>query len=178
MIKMKQPALVVHSHDVPGHRYQMMFTWNLLPKATPQQIVNWILYAKGGYFGARRNRLENVIINCHGEAGKLYIGGECNPAFEIYDVHYFSALRGLNIGTIWLVACQVSNQKGVATGGIGKDFCTALAQYAGCDVIASADTQYVNVSFYVRGCPWGCIDGFEGLTYRFKPTGEHAYFVS
>jgi hypothetical protein len=178
MIKMKQPALVVHSHDVPGYKYQMMFTWKLLPKATPKQIVNWILNAKDGYFGAKRNRLENLIINCHGGPGKLYIGGKRNPAFDIMDVHYFSVLRRLNVGTIWLVACQVADQEGVATGGLGKMFCTALAQESGCDVIASACNQYVNPGFYLRGSPFGFIDGFEGLTYRFKPNGDHAYFVS
>ena len=27
MIRMKQPSLVVHSHDVPGYKYQMKWTW-------------------------------------------------------------------------------------------------------------------------------------------------------
>lgn len=178
MIRMKQPSLVVHSHDVPGHKYKMMFTWNLPRGASAQQIVNWVLHAKDGYFGAKRNRLENIIINCHGQPGALLLGGENHPGLDIGSVNIFSALNGLNIGTIWLVACQVASQKGVAAGGTGKTFCAALARTAGCDVIASAMNQHVNFGFYLRGCPWGCIDDYEGLTYRFKPTGGHTYFVS
>ena len=67
---------------------------------------------------------------------------------------------------------EVAAQQGVATGGAGKTFCAELAKTAGCDVIASAATQYVNVGFYLRGAPWGgCIDDYEGLTYRFRRAG-------
>ena len=83
----------------------------------------------------------------------------------------FSSLQSCNIGTIWLVACEVAAQQGVATGGAGKTFCAELAKTAGCDVIASAATQYVNVGFYLRGAPWSCIDDYEGLTYRFRRAG-------
>lgn len=178
MIRIKQPALVVHAHDVPGYKYQMQWTWKMLPGAAAGDIVNWILHANNGQFGARKQRLENVIINCHGAPGSLFIGGAGNPALDIKNVSVFSALQGCNIGAIWLVACEVANQQGVATGGIGKAFCAELAKTAGCDVIASATIQHVNLSFYLRGCPWGCIDDFEGLTYRFKPTGGHLYYVS
>lgn len=178
MIRMKQPSLVVHSHDVPGYKYQMKWTWKMLPGAIAGDIVNWILHANNGQFGARRQRLENVIINCHGTPGSLLIGGTGSPALSLGNVSVFSTLQGCDIGAIWLVACEVAAQQGVATGGVGKAFCAELAKTAGCDVIASAATQYVNLSFHLRGCPWGCIDDFEGLTYRFKPTGGHMYYVS
>lgn len=54
----------------------------------------------------------------------------------------FSSLQSCDIGTIWLVACEVAAQQGVATGGAGKTFCAELAKTAGCNVIASAATQY------------------------------------
>ena len=178
MIRMKQPSLVVHSHDVPGHKYQMKWTWKTLPGATAGEIVNWILHANNGQFGARKQRLENVIINCHGTPGSLWIGGTSHPGLHSGNIGVFSALQRCNIGTIWLVACEVAAQQGVATGGVGKTFCADLAKTTGCEVIASAATQHVNLGFYLRGCPWGCIDDYEGLTYRFKPTGGHLYYVS
>ena len=178
MIRIKQPALVVHAHDVPGYKYQMKWTWKMLSGAAAGDIVNWILHASNGQFGARKQRLENVIINCHGAPGSLFIGGTGSPAVDIKSVSVFSALQGCNIGAIWLVACEVANQQGVATGGVGKTFCADLAKTAGCDVIASATIQHVNLGFYLRGCPWGCIDDFEGLTYRFKSAGGHLYYVS
>ncbi len=178
MIRIKQPALVVHAHDVPGYKYQMKWTWKMLPGAAARDIVNWILHANNGQFGAQKQRLENVIINCHGAPGSLFIGGTGSPALDIKSVSVFSALQGCDIGAIWLVACEVANQQGVATGGVGKTFCADLAKTAGCDVIASATIQHVNLGFYLRGCPWGCIDDFEGLTYRFKSAGGHLYYVS
>lgn len=178
MIPMKQPSLVVHSHDVPGYKYQMKWTWNMLPGATAQDIVNWVLHSNSGRYGAQGQRLENVIINCHGAPGSLLIGGIRNPGFDISSVNIFSALQGCDIGTIWLVACEVASQQGVANGGVGKTFCLELARTAGCDVIASAEVQHVEFGFYLRGCPWGCIDSYEGLTYRFKPNGGHIYYIS
>ena len=178
MIRIKQPALVVHAHDVPGYKYQMKWTWKMLPGAAARDIVNWILHANNGQFGAQKQRLEYVIINCHGAPGSLFIGGTGSPALDIKSVSVFSALQGCDIGAIWLVACEVANQQGVATGGVGKTFCADLAKTAGCDVIASATIQHVNLGFYLRGCPWGCIDDFEGLTYRFKSAGGHLYYVS
>ncbi len=178
MIRMKQPSLVVHSHDVPGYKYRMKWTWEMLPGASAGDLVNWVLHANGGQFGARRQRLENIVVNCHGSPGSLFIGGTGSPDLNIGNMGVFSSLRGRDIGTIWLVACEVAAQLGGATGGVGKSFCAELAKTAGCDVIASAATQHVNVGFYLRGCPWGCIDDYEGLTYRFKPMGGHTYHVS
>ena len=44
MIRMKQHSLVVHSHDVPGYKYQMQFTWKMQRNAAPRDIVNWVRY--------------------------------------------------------------------------------------------------------------------------------------
>ena len=119
MIRMKQPSLVVHSHDVPGYKYQMKWTWKMLPGTTAGDIVNWVLHANNGQFGARHQRLENIIINCHGSPGSLYVGGVHSADLNIGNVGVFSSLQSCDIGTIWLVACEVAAQQGVATGGGG-----------------------------------------------------------
>jgi hypothetical protein len=175
-IRMKQPSLVVHSHDVPGHKYQMKWTWKMQPNATARDLANWVLHANHGQFGAQGQRLENIIINCHGDAGQLYIGGTRAAAFRIADVGNFGVLQGHDIGTIWLVACEVARGRGTAAGQDGMAFCAALAQAAGCDVVAGGEDQHVEFGFYLRGCPWGCIDEFEGVAYRFKPTGGYVWY--
>src|SRR5262245_60966559 len=95
-IRMKQPSLVVHSHDVPGYKYQMKWTWKMMPKATARDVANWVLNANSGQFGAQHQRLENIIINCHGNAGQLFIGGTKAVAFGIANVGDFAVLHGLN----------------------------------------------------------------------------------
>jgi len=111
---MKQPSLVVHSHDVPGYKYRMKWTWEMLPGASAGDIVNWVLHANDGQFGARRRRLENIVVNCHGSPGSLFVGGTSSPDLNIGNMGVFSGLRSCDIGTIWLVACEVAAQQGVA----------------------------------------------------------------
>ena len=181
MLKLKQPALVLHAHDVPGYRYKMQYTWTMQRGAGAETVLNWILAAYDALCATNGNdsRLYNVIINCHGVPGGLLAGGAGSPSINIGNIGNFSRLQRCGIRMIWLIACEVASQQGVLTGGVGKIFCAKLAEMVNCDVIASAEVQHVNLfDFYMRGCPWGCIDNFEGLTYRFKPTGQHTYFVS
>ena len=155
MLKLKQPALVLHAHDVPGYRYKMQYTWTMQRGAGAETVLNWILAAYDVLCATNGNdsRLYNVIINCHGVPGGLLAGGAGSPSINIGNIGNFSRLQRCGIRMIWLIACEVASQQGVV--------------------------QHVNLfDFYMRGCPWGCIDNFEGLTYRFKPTGQHTYFVS
>ena len=155
MLKLKQPALVLHAHDVPGYRYKMQYTWTMQRGAGAETVLNWILAAYDVLCATNGNdsRLYNVIINCHGVPGGLLAGGAGSPSINIGNIGNFSRLQRCGIRMIWLIACEVASQQG--------------------------EVQHVNLfDFYMRGCPWGCIDNFEGLTYRFKPTGQHTYFVS
>jgi hypothetical protein len=163
MIYISQPALALHSCDVPGFRYQMTTTW-LLPKgASAANVVYWISYSVDR---STELELKNVVINCHGSPGLLFVGGTTSPAVGTKDIGLFGALRTKDIGTLWLVSCMV------ATGGNGEQFCSLLAKTTGCDVVAANDTQFVERR-YVRGnCPFGTIDDFEGAAYRFSPSGS------
>lgn len=160
MIKLKQPSLVLHSHDVPGYKYRMWQSWTMPKGAKPKDVIYWIKYA--------RNRtpdlmLRNVVINCHGLDGKLFVGGDGQPTINNYNVDIFSDLKGVDIGTIWLVACKVANTA------IGKYFCERIAQLAGCSVVAADDLQYADPR-----CPYGCVDNYEGHTYQWNGAGTQS----
>jgi hypothetical protein len=156
----------------------MKYTVNMPVGATAHDVVNWILrYADN----SREMRLENVIINCHGHPGKLYVGGSYGPEINIGNVTLFTLLKDTDIGEIWLVSCGVAATTKGPTVVDGKAFCSAMARAADCDVIASDTDQYVEAGYEIRGAlsggwVWGCIDDFEGTAYRFFPSGGYVWF--
>lgn len=87
------------------------------------------------------------------------------------DVAIFQSLRKRGaVGTIWIVACEVAQNKEGST--LGTDFCKQLAINAGCDVVAADKTQKVDFIFNNFRHPYGHIDDFEGIAYRFSPGGS------
>jgi hypothetical protein len=176
MIRISQPAIALHSHDVPGYKYRMWQTWKMPEHTVAQDVVNWILW---GINHSPEMYLDNVIINCHGVPGGLQIGKKklvSNPKNStewIYsgNVGLFSPLekRG-SLGTIWLVACEVAKDSK------GKQFCAELARTAGCTVIAADKVQRVNAGFYLQACPDYCIDKFEGTAFRWNSDGNQEIF--
>ena len=166
MITLSQPALALHSYDVPGYLYQMSTTWKMPAGASGGDVASWIGSAVGQ---SPEQQLHNVVINCHGGPGKLYVGGLA--ASPIANASAFGQLHNLDIGTIWLVGCLV------ATGSNGFAFCTQLAVAAGCDVVAANDTQFVEDRFLAGRCGvFGAIDDFEGAAYRFSPSGSNSVY--
>ena len=134
-------------------------------------VVNWIHW---GIDHSPESYLHNVIINCHGEPGALLIGGNGSNKLECGNVGVFHSLREkAAVGTIWLVACRMAENsaKGYPKWFLGPKFCSALAQAAGCDVVAADVKQYVDVLYTVYH-PFGTIDDFEGKVYRFSPGPE------
>lgn len=169
LIRLKQPALALHSCDVPSYKHQMQTTWLMPAGANVQNVVYWI---KTAIESTPDNYLNNVVINCHGNAGRLSVGG-IGFGFGIEGVKLFEALRGANgesrIGNMWLTACLVgSNPK------IGTPFCRTLAKAANCTVIAGDLEQNINPLLdktleYFR--PFGCIDDFEGPVGQYDAEG-------
>ncbi|NJM13375.1 MAG: hypothetical protein HC889_17230 [Synechococcaceae cyanobacterium SM1_2_3] len=123
---MKQPSLVLHSHDVPGYKYKMWATWNVPDKMPVSTLVDWIIWAIDH---SPNLRLDNVVINCHGSPGYLHIGS----GIGVNNLDPFTRLRNKGaIGTIWIVACQVSDGKYMPNAcpvdsNNGPYFCSRLA---------------------------------------------------
>lgn len=176
MIRISQPAIALHSYNVPGYKYRMWQTW-LMPKYTvAADIVNWITW---GINNSPEMYLDNVIINCHGAPGALQIGekelifDEKNRHEWIYskNVGAFAPLKNRgSLGTIWLVACDVAKDAA------GQNFCANLARNAGCSVVAGNKTQHVNFGYYLQSCPDYCIDKYEGMAYRWDSDGKQEIY--
>jgi hypothetical protein len=168
MIRLRQASLALHSYNVPDYKYQMATTWTMPKNARPSDIVYWILYARDH---SPELELKNVVINSHGSPGYIHTGKNAagqDTGIGIESIGVFKALRGKDIGTIWIVACSVaSNNKWRS----GKYFCSELAKASGCGVVAADATQHVDVSFYFRLCPYGCIDDYEGGVYYWDAAG-------
>jgi hypothetical protein len=157
MFKLKQPSLVLHSWDVPGYEYRMWASWKMPKAARTMDVISWILYARDQ---TPELWLRNVVINCHGNDGQLFVGGDGQPTINNSNSSIFTYLRGMDIGTIWLVACLVANTA------YGRGFCQRLAQLAGCSVVAADAKQYGAI-----WCPFGCVDNFEGHTFEWDAAG-------
>ena len=169
MIRLASPSIALHSHDVPGYKYPMDYTINLAAGASALVVVSAIRNAvqqSAGKF------LHNVVINCHGGSGALYVGGGGSAPLDDTTISPFDQMRG-EVGRIWLVACQVARGKAKRKGPEGIAFCAALAVTADCEVVAARRSQHVNGVFAIFH-PKNHIDRFEGTVYLFSPLGTYA----
>lgn len=172
MIRMQEPSLCINSHDVPGPRYRMWRTVELAAGSGIREVVTEIIHANSMSAANGQRGLRNVVINCHGFPGGLWIGGELDLDHKINtdNVLLFEAVKSLNVGPIWLVACRAAN------GPDGVAFCKRLAKAASTLVIASDDFQDVGVWGSIRyySTPVsGLIDEFEGTVHIFKANGTY-----
>jgi hypothetical protein len=169
MIMMQSPSLAINSCDVPGPNYRMWETVNAQKGMTPMMLLNEIVRVNRLALEYKQTQLLNVIVNCHGGSGRLYIGGGNSSPLDINSVGVLSPLKGRNIGTIWLVACKA------AEGVTGKHFCQTLASVTGSQVVASDKSQEVEwwgAVRIVQGGGRGQIDEYEGKVFSFTPIGQ------
>ena len=164
MIMLKSPSLAINSSDVPGPNYRMWETVNAMPGMTTASLLEQIIRVNRLALEFERTQLLNVVINCHGGDGKLYIGGLKSAPMDMSNIGVFASLKPRNIGTLWLVACNA------ARGSAGKQFCQTLATVSGTQVVASDATQDVGIwgSFrIIQGGGRGQIDEYEGTVFSF-----------
>ena len=169
MIMMQQPSLAINSDDVPGPKYIMWRTRDAPRGSTANWVVNEIIVDNAAALSFKNSQLLNVIINCHGSPGSLSVGGigDDGGSINMDNVGEFARLKGRNIGTIWLVACNA------ARGDKGKGLCQMLATVSGCQVVAADDYQDVGVwgTYRLLAGLHGQIDEFEGTVYSFTLIG-------
>ena len=173
MIRMEQPSFCFNSCDVGEPHYKMWRTIVGPDAMTPSQLVGEILAANNVAIQVFRKSLQNIILNSHGFHGGLHIGGMekfdgiKRKSMLKDDLAAFSILKPFNIGTIWIVSCEIANEED------GQIFCQTLANIAGTQVIASDSSQVVTtwqgvqlfLAFRYN------IDDYEGTVYSFTPAG-------
>ena len=118
--------------------------------------------------------LRNIILNCHGFSAGLHIGGVAHSddapggpkklGMYASDLAVFHGLKPLNIGTIWLVSCNIAR---------GQNFCRTLANVTGTQVVASDGPQELTTWQAIKlvAAMRFNIDDYEGSVFAFTPDG-------
>jgi hypothetical protein len=173
MIRMEQPSFCFNSCDVGEPHYKMWRTIVGPEGMTPAQLVGEIVAANLRALQSTGSSLRNIIINTHGFDGGLWIGGvwdwdhKNRKAMHKDDLATFAVLKPQNVGTIWIVSCEIAESEK------GQSFCQTLANIAGTQVVASDTSQEVTnwqgVQLFLA-FRWN-IDDFEGTVYSFTPVG-------
>lgn len=162
MIEIEQPAMAVNDvRDLTPA--QMWNTWYVQPTDTRKRILDWVAHV--ARYSTAAGKLNNLVLCCHGAPGSLELG----EGFDKNHTPLFAAWAGL-IETIWIRACQFTYfpKPGTQALGAGGLFCSEIAQYARCQVIASMDALYIGQQ---KPLSYGELDGFEGLTLSYAPDG-------
>lgn len=161
MIRLEKYSLALNAVKVPGPDYRMDETVKMTATTTVYDVINYILSAVSN---TSELKLENVVINCHGSPGVIYLGEK--TYIRLQDVGLFNMVKGY-IGTLWITGCQV---------GSGQNFCSRLAVTTNCNVVAADVLQYINPGYYLRLFPQNCIDEFEGTAYQWDAAGKKSVF--
>ena len=108
----------------------------------------------------------------HGSPGAIHVGGSGQGGKAIYagDLGAFKGVRPGSLGTIYIVACEVT--KSVNNVPLGAQFCSQLAINAGCFVVAADALQSVDFWYQYFSHPYGSFDNYEGNVTEFWPSGS------
>lgn len=152
MIDIEQPAMALNAVDCPPPM-KMWNSWDVQGHFKRRDIINWTAEvaktAPGG-------KLKSVVICCHADPAHLYLG----EGFKKPHTYLFKAWKGL-VDVIYLQGCSIA-------AGDGYSFCSEIAVYAGCYVVAATVLQKIRATTL----PPGKIDVFEGMTITFGPNGK------
>lgn len=171
MITLEQPSLALND-ERHGHMTVQMWQTKLIKKDdTVDYILNLIAaIAKQ----APDKKLKNLVFSCHGDPACLYLG----EGVSLPDTRRFSHLAGL-VEKIWIRACRVAFVESAGTTADGNLFCSEIARYARCYVIASTEVQVTRPTIreaffksFHHTLPFGQLDSFEGLVLSYGPSGK------
>lgn len=152
MITIEQPAMALNAIDCPPPM-KMWNSWDVHPHYKRIDIINWVadvaINAPGG-------KLKSIVICCHADPAHLYLG----EGFKKPHTYLFKKWKDL-VDVIYLQGCSIA-------AGDGYSFCSEIAFYARCYVVAATVLQEVKAT----SMPPGQIDVFEGMTITFGPNGK------
>jgi hypothetical protein len=148
MFNIEQPAMALNAVDDPPPA-TMWNTWDIYPTYSREHIINWTAKVAGGAPGGK---LKSVVICCHAKPGDLRLG----EGFDRRHTYLFARWAGL-VEVIYLRGCAIAYIKtpGAKTVGDGNLFCSEIAKYAKCYVVASTEKQW---TLPVNNLPPGQLD--------------------
>jgi hypothetical protein len=154
MISIDQPAMALNAPDCPPPM-RMWNTWEVQSNFKRHDIIGWVTEVAKNAPGGK---LKSLVICSHATPGNLLIG----EGFTRRNTPLFKAWRNL-VDMIFLQGCAIA-------AGEGYSFCSEMAVYASCCVVASTRIQEISNS--ITTMPYGKIDIFEGMTITFGPNGK------
>jgi len=158
MITINQPAIALNDVRVKTS-YWMRGTQSIEENESCVRIFERVVqFAK-----AEDDGKINVVINCHGTPGRLQIGQGVGRS----DLPMFSLWYGI-VEKIWITSCGVGFIDSEGSETDGNYFCSQMAKWANCYVVAPTETQFSEEKIY----PFGEIDSFEGLVLSYGPKGD------
>jgi hypothetical protein len=167
MIKLKSPSFCFNSCDVGPPFFHLWKNLDGPEGITPSRVAAEIWSANAAALNVLGSSLKNIVINCHGYPGGLRTGGGSKHGFYKSELGVLGILKPFNVGTIWLVSCDVAAED------IGRDFCLRMAQVTGALVIASDSGQQATFwqGVEISLTPSGLITDYDGTVYSFSPEG-------
>jgi len=171
MFTLEQPSMALNDERIAHSQILMWNTWGVRQVDSREHIIEWVAAVA---LSAPNRRLKNVVLNCHGLPGFVQMG----QGFDRTHTGMFTAWSGL-VEKIWFIACLVARiptpqmqQQLNATypnflTGDGNIFCSEIARYARCYVVAPTEEQR-NRGGYERGQ----MPTFEGLLLSYGPAGD------
>ena len=125
--ELEQPSMALNASDSPV-KYQMKYTLKVSPAMSVREIIA---------AAVAKSHLRHLTISCHGygdpSLGPFLVIGQGFRTMD--DAAEFKPLYNvLSGGVIWMGACAVCG------GDKGVEFCKAVAQAAGCHVVAPGMT--------------------------------------
>lgn len=159
MYRLDRPSMALN--DPRNHkRFQMGNTWDITQTETRTHMASWIRDVARGTDG---RKLKHLVLNCHGSPGYLELG----QGVTADGLDEFRILHGL-IEKIWIPACRVAAIPGSGSGeSDGNIFCSRLARFVGCYVVASTETQCSTPG----DIPLDMMPSYEGLILSYGPDG-------
>lgn len=168
MFTIEQPSMALNDSRLDVI-VQMKVTKTILPGETVSQVLGYVVNeAKGQPNG----KLKNLILNCHGKPGELKMGVGVDR--NLTDRFSVLAPEGKPlVGVIYLRSCLVAQIDGAGSQTDGNLFCSEIAKYAKCMVVASTAVQSTQYTNSQQGpLPFGMLDKFEGTTLLYGPEGN------
>ena len=162
MITLEQPSMALNDTRLPV-TVQMWNTRTVQPTDCMYNVLSDVIAVAKA---TKRGELKNLVFNCHGTPAHLQIGdGIDKVASVLFKMLVDPSGRPL-VNTIWFRSCMVAR---MSSGGDGNMFCSDIAQYARCNVVASTASQATSTGNVL---PYGQLDSFEGVVICYGPKGD------
>lgn len=149
-----------YEYSVGGKRFKMLSGGkiegiDIVEAECLPEIVNKVV---GRALMTRRGKLRSLVINSHGNIGRLRIG----EGITMQNVHNLAPLNG-KVERVYLTACLVGCDNE------GFNFCNRIATIVNAIVFAPEDLQFLDHQKRISKFLTFRIDSFEGFVYEFKP---------